>query len=190
MDDLRLPESCTRTGYHRRRFPAPDCGHRAYEASEQANEIAKTVRTVTNTEAPVQGTGISGAWPDLNTSALIRSSPRDQCLYDAWERSPVRFEDSESHAEEIIDVGFPGDPLLCVGLDNYDFTLAGVKSGEATCTGSLSSFQIRSYPSTATLRKERFPSIPRKRPLARSIRRSNSTSPSTTTMATRRPGRH
>jgi len=36
-------------------------------------------------------------------------------LVDLWEISPVRFENNESHTEEIIDAIFPGDPLLCVG---------------------------------------------------------------------------
>ena len=33
---------------------------------------------------------------------------------DFWEASPVRFDDGESHAEEIANI-FPGDPLLCLG---------------------------------------------------------------------------
>jgi hypothetical protein len=42
-------------------------------------------------------------------------------LVDLWEISPVRFENNESHTEEIIDAIFPGDPLLCVGRSSYDF---------------------------------------------------------------------
>ena len=40
---------------------------------------------------------------------------------DLWEASPVRFEDSQSHTEEIIDRLFPGNPLLCVGKSNSQF---------------------------------------------------------------------
>jgi hypothetical protein len=42
-------------------------------------------------------------------------------LVDLWEISPVRFEDSESHTEQIIDALFPGDPLLCAGRSNSEF---------------------------------------------------------------------
>lgn len=33
----------------------------------------------------------------------------------------VRFEDNESHTEEIIDALFPGNALLCCGRSNSDF---------------------------------------------------------------------
>lgn len=36
--------------------------------------------------------------------------------------SPWRLEDNDSHVEEIIDVLFPGDPLLCVGRTEYKFS--------------------------------------------------------------------
>jgi hypothetical protein len=42
-------------------------------------------------------------------------------LADLRRASPVHFEDSRSHAEEIVDVLFPNDPLLCVGWSNYRF---------------------------------------------------------------------
>jgi hypothetical protein len=42
-------------------------------------------------------------------------------LVDLAEQSPVRFDDEHSHAEEIIDIIFPGDPLLCVGKGRYRF---------------------------------------------------------------------
>jgi hypothetical protein len=43
-------------------------------------------------------------------------------LVDLWEISSVRFEDNESHTEKIIDVLFPGDPLLCAGRSSCEFT--------------------------------------------------------------------
>lgn len=49
---------------------------------------------------------------------IVRDGPG---LYDLLENSPLRFEDSETHAEEIIDIIFPGDPLLCVGKNNELF---------------------------------------------------------------------
>jgi hypothetical protein len=40
---------------------------------------------------------------------------------DLWELSPVRLDDNESHTEEIIDLLFPGDPLLCAGESEFRF---------------------------------------------------------------------
>src|SRR5260221_8866315 len=42
-------------------------------------------------------------------------------LCDLVERSPLRFEDGESHTEEIIHILFPGHPLLCVGKSQSCF---------------------------------------------------------------------
>jgi hypothetical protein len=60
-------------------------------------------------------------WPartleELN--AIVRKGPH---LYETWEQSPCRFEDSENHAEEVADIIFPGDPLLCVGRTEWSF---------------------------------------------------------------------
>src|SRR4029453_6151855 len=54
------------------------------------------------------------AWPgvDHELCAKIISEADGYGLYDLWERSPVRFEDDQQHSEEIIDILFPGDPLL------------------------------------------------------------------------------
>jgi hypothetical protein len=60
-------------------------------------------------------------WPvrDLEQiDAIVRSGYE---LYDLWESSPVRFDDDANHAEEIIDVLFPGNPLLCVGETERKF---------------------------------------------------------------------
>jgi hypothetical protein len=64
---------------------------------------------------------LAPAWPKVNLEqrdAVIASGPD---LVDLWEISPVRFEDSNPHTEEIIDALFPGDPLLCAGRSNSDF---------------------------------------------------------------------
>lgn len=60
-------------------------------------------------------------WPNVNTEqreAVIASSSG---LVDLWERSPVRFGSDRSHAEEVIDALFPGNPLLCIGQSTYNF---------------------------------------------------------------------
>jgi hypothetical protein len=42
-------------------------------------------------------------------------------LYDLWEQSPSRFDDDKSYTEEIIDIIFPDNPWLCVGIGKYEF---------------------------------------------------------------------
>jgi hypothetical protein len=49
---------------------------------------------------------------------IVRTGPR---AYDLWEDSPCRFDDDASHAEEVVEVVFPGDPLLCAGWTAWHF---------------------------------------------------------------------
>jgi hypothetical protein len=61
------------------------------------------------------------SWPKPDLEAIdtiVRSGPG---LYDLRELSPIRFEDERSHAEEIIDVLFPGNPLLCCAKSSETF---------------------------------------------------------------------
>jgi hypothetical protein len=60
-------------------------------------------------------------WPEADTLAIQSIVASDIHLADLCEHSPVKFDDDSSHAEEIIDVLFPGNPLLCVGKNTYDF---------------------------------------------------------------------
>jgi hypothetical protein len=82
---------------------------------------APKIRSQTAGE-PKQSQPQSGPkWPARSLEqidAFVRAGPG---LYNLWESSPVRFGDSESHAEEIIDVLFPGNPLLCVAKTEYQF---------------------------------------------------------------------
>jgi hypothetical protein len=77
--------------------------------------------TLTHIPPNLPLTQLEPTWPqpDLTTiEQIVLSGPR---LCDLWELSVVRFEDNKSHAEEIIDVLLPGNPLLCVGKSNYEF---------------------------------------------------------------------
>lgn len=60
-------------------------------------------------------------WPRVNIEQREAIVASELGLVDLWEASPVRFEDNASHAEEIIDVLFPDNPLLCVGQSNHHF---------------------------------------------------------------------
>lgn len=42
-------------------------------------------------------------------------------LVDLWELSPVRFEDNDAHTEEIVDLLFAENPLLCCGKNKSEF---------------------------------------------------------------------
>lgn len=59
-------------------------------------------------------------WPSLNVELRQAIIGTGSGLVDLWEISPIRFENNESHTEEIIDQLFPGNPLLCVGAAAHD----------------------------------------------------------------------
>ena len=57
--------------------------------------------------------------PDFDAiDCIVRSG---YGLADVWEQSPVRLEGEKSYTEEIIDVVFPGNPLLCCGKSKSVF---------------------------------------------------------------------
>jgi hypothetical protein len=66
-------------------------------------------------------------WPDTDFVAIDKIVRTGFRLVDLSEASPVRFDDNQSHAEQIIDVLFPNnpvagiDPLLCVGWGQANF---------------------------------------------------------------------
>jgi hypothetical protein len=60
-------------------------------------------------------------WPDRSSSAIAEIVKDGPGAYDLWERSPIRFDDDESHTEEIIDALFPRNPWLCVGRHAKEF---------------------------------------------------------------------
>jgi hypothetical protein len=65
-------------------------------------------------------------WPEPNNHrihSILASEPFGVC--DLWEQSPVKLLDDEPHTDEIINILFPGDPLLCVGRSNASFGTYG-----------------------------------------------------------------
>jgi hypothetical protein len=78
-------------------------------------------------------------WPSINREqreAVIKNGGWG--LVDLWENSPVRFEDNQSHTEELIDRLFPGNPLLCCGQSKYDFATRSREEWR----GELSTMQL------------------------------------------------
>lgn len=55
-------------------------------------------------------------WPARDPKLIEAACASGLGLADLWEASPILFGDERSHAEEIIDALFPGDPLLCVAV--------------------------------------------------------------------------
>ena len=49
---------------------------------------------------------------------IVRDGPK---LVELWDQSPVQFADNAIHTEAIINVLFPGNPLLCVGQSKHRF---------------------------------------------------------------------
>jgi hypothetical protein len=54
-------------------------------------------------------------WPAPDHDAIRQIVAGGWSLYDLWESSPLRYDDEQCHTEEIIDVLFPGNPLLSCG---------------------------------------------------------------------------
>lgn len=90
------------------------CGRRVpnreiQDAIRKAYAAASAEGTAIRSPRPVQS-----PWPRPDPDLIARATASGYGLADLWELSPIRFEDSDSHAEELIDALFPGDPLLCV----------------------------------------------------------------------------
>jgi hypothetical protein len=88
---------------------AVTCGRRVPEG-----EIADAVRN-SHMGAFEPAGAHRQSWPSVNAEQREAITGRGFRLVDLWEISPVRFEDSKPHTEEIIDHCFPGNPLLCIG---------------------------------------------------------------------------
>jgi hypothetical protein len=92
------------------------CGRVVTE--KEIRRAMENSRTGAGTAAPVR---LTPPWPMLNREqreAIINEGGR---LVDLWEVSPLRLEDNDSHTEQIVDVLFPGNPLLFVGATNAVF---------------------------------------------------------------------
>jgi hypothetical protein len=60
--------------------------------------------------------------PKVNHEQVEAITVNGGGLADLWEASPMRFEDDVPKTELLIDLLFPGNPLLCVGhaIDRFD----------------------------------------------------------------------
>jgi hypothetical protein len=72
------------------------------------------------------------AWPAFNQDEYNRIAFDGLGAYDLWEKSPVRFFDDKQYTEDIIDILFPGNPLLCCGFSNSVFETKDRRSWRGT----------------------------------------------------------
>jgi hypothetical protein len=104
-----------------------DCGRRVSEQEirrsvERSKECAW--RPGASSPPPArQGECFPTPWllPKLNEEQREAVISEGAGLVDLWEDSPLRFEDNEIHTEWIIDLLFPGNPLLCCGKTRKSF---------------------------------------------------------------------
>jgi hypothetical protein len=59
--------------------------------------------------------------PDTNFDLIEAVADAGSGLVDLWDASPIRLDSNEPRTDEIIDVLFPGDPLLCCGWTRHRF---------------------------------------------------------------------
>jgi len=90
--------------------------------------VEQSVATAWKPGQAPQSVAHGSAWPKVNAEQREAVIASVAGLVDLWEISPVRFEDKASHAEEVVDALFPGDPLLCVGQSNSQFATRGRES--------------------------------------------------------------
>lgn len=60
-------------------------------------------------------------WPRTNFEQIEAVAQTEGCLADLWEGSPVRLDSNAPNTDEIIDILFPGNPLLCCGWTRHRF---------------------------------------------------------------------
>jgi hypothetical protein len=94
-----------------------NCG-RVVTAQEIERAVVNSGRSLKN---GFQAERRTPRWPQANQEqieAVVRNGAR---LDDLKRMSPVKWSDSKAHTEEVIDLLFPGNPLLCVGLSKFSF---------------------------------------------------------------------
>lgn len=81
---------------------------------------------------PTGGSGTASKpapkWPELNESKRAEITAQGFTLADLWDASPMVCTPDSIDAEFFADELFPGNPLLCVGLDKATFTTAARES--------------------------------------------------------------
>jgi hypothetical protein len=64
---------------------------------------------------------VGKSWLGPNFELIEAVAHTGNGLVDLWEESPVRLDSNEPSTDEIIDLLFPGNPLLCCGWTRHRF---------------------------------------------------------------------
>ena len=64
---------------------------------------------------------IGARWLDPNFELIEAVADTGNGLVDLWETSPVRLESNQPNTDKIIDILFPGNPLLCCAWNHHRF---------------------------------------------------------------------
>jgi hypothetical protein len=92
------------------------------------NEVSDAVNKVFNATLEPRAQGFTPRfsspkkWPEPNAEQIEAVAAAGLSVADLWEASPIRFDDDEPHAAEILERLFPGDPWLCAGSKYQFFT--------------------------------------------------------------------
>lgn len=78
----------------------------------------KETRATTSQE--IRGS-VGEKWPNRNFELIDAVVSNGNGLVDLWEASPVRLDINEPNKNQIIDLLFPGNPLLCCGWSRHRF---------------------------------------------------------------------
>ena len=99
-----------------------DCGR--YVDSREIQEAVRNAYRAVDLDGDVSILSVPrpAAWPAVNDEQVEAISLNGPGLRGLELLSPVRFNNSERHTENIIDALFPGNPLLCCGGDKNKFT--------------------------------------------------------------------
>lgn len=60
-------------------------------------------------------------WLDPNFELIEAVALTGNGLVDLWEASPIRLDSNKPKTDELIDILFPGNPLLCCGWNSHRF---------------------------------------------------------------------
>jgi len=105
-------------------------------ASEIQQAVAKAFHaTAANDHTGSRVWDAAPKWPTKNPEQTEAITASGFGLVDLWEASPIRWNNCASRTEEIIDALFPGNPLLCVGKTNSDFSTAPRESFRGGMSG-------------------------------------------------------
>jgi hypothetical protein len=94
-----------------------NCGRRVTDFEvERAVRRSKAAAFKPGELRPGSCTSRLPKWPARDQSRINNLVGDGISLYDLFETSPIRFDDTAPHTGEIIDALFPNDCLLCVGM--------------------------------------------------------------------------